>query len=535
MKSDTVRMVIGFALVVAILLVWQAWFKPQPRTPVRRAAPVAESVRAMPEESAVVSEEPVPVLKPLWPEASSPPETTVVLENEVMRLELSSIGGTVRSCWLKHYRAELVPPAAALLGSELALAAGVCPLGSAPMRTTVGDSSVSFALRLDSVTLTKTYSLGPDYVLSYRVETEGPVVGLTLDASAGIAFTEKNMREATAHYHFCSHSGRKLVQVHAGRLKRPRAEAGPADWVALKSKYFVLAVVSREGTFDSTYARADSSGRVGFSVVRHDKAGSFMVYLGPIEYDRLRSYHLGFEGMVGLGWTKPVALAMLWFLRLLHSLLRNWGAAIIVFSVLMKAAFYPLTRTQTRQMRQMQLLSPKLNELKVKYKNDPQRLNQETMQLYRLYKINPMSGCLPLLVQLPVFWALYAVLRNSIELRGAGLGLWLKDLSEPDMLFGHLPVGLPMVGGSAVGLLPVLMGVSFIAQNLLTSADKRNWALTVIFPVFITLIFLNMPSGLQLYWFIYNVLSIAESMIALKGGSLWRRSRTRTLEATTTR
>lgn len=533
MKSDTVRMVVGFALVVVILLVWQAFFKPQPRVPVQRPEPVAESVRQVPEETGARSEESVPVLKPLRAGAASVPETTVVLENEAMRLELSSVGGTVRSCWLKQYRAELVPPGAALLGSELVLAGGTYPLGSVPMRTVVCDSSVSFTLRLDSVGLTKTFRLGADYSLRHRLETEGPVAGLTVDAGAGIAFTEKNVREAAAHYHFYSHNDKKLVQVHAGKLKKPRAEAGAADWVALKSKYFLLALVSLDGRFDSSYARADSAGRVGFSVVRQGASGDFAVYFGPIEYDRLRSYKVGFENVVGLGWTKPVALAMLWFLRLLYSLLRNWGAAIIVFSVLIKAVFYPLTRTQTRQMRQMQLLSPKLNELKVKYKNDPQRLNQETMQLYRLYKINPMSGCLPLLVQLPVFWALYAVLRNSIELRGAGLGLWLKDLSEPDMLFGHLPAGLPMVGGAAVGLLPILMGVSFIAQNLLTSADKRNWALTVIFPVFITLIFLNMPSGLQLYWFVYNVLSIAESMIALKGGSLWRRSRARTLEAPT--
>ncbi len=523
-------MVIGFVLVIAILLVWQAFFKPQPRVPVASSEPVADSVPHEPERTGPATEQALPALKPVWNESRFVPETSVVLENDVVRLEFSSIGGTIRSCRLKRYQAELVPPGAALLGTELLLAGGTYPLNQAPMQTKVGDSSVSFTLRLDSISLTKTFRLGPDYSLQHRLATEGPVTAFTIDAGAGIAFTEQNLREATAHYHFYSHCGKKLTQVHAGKLKKPRAESCAAEWVALKSKYFLLALVSRDGTLDSSYARADSAGRVGFSVLRRSGQGDFTVYLGPIEYGRLRSYHIGLEHTVGLGWTKPVALAMLWFLRLLHALLRNWGAAIIVFSMLIKAAFYPLTRIQTRQMRQMQLLSPKLNELKVKYKNDPQQLNQETMQLYRLYKINPMSGCLPLLVQLPVFWALYAVLRNSIELRGAGLGLWLRDLSEPDTLFGHLPAGLPMVGGAAVGLLPILMGVSFIAQNLLTSADKRNWALTVIFPVFITLIFLNMPSGLQLYWFVYNLLSIGESIVALKGGSLWRRSKVRPLE-----
>jgi YidC/Oxa1 family membrane protein insertase len=528
-------MVVGFALVVAILVGWQMLFKPRPRIQSQASAPAAETARQVSESVDTRLPEPLPTLKPLLPQAGLVPETTVVLENRVMRLELSNVGGTVRSCWLKQYAAELVPPGGALLGTELLLATGAYSLAAVSMQTAAHDSGVSFRLQLDSITLSKTFRLGPDYDLEYRVEATGPVLGLTLDASDGIAFTEKNMREATAHYHFYSHNGRKLAQIHAGKLRKPRAEAEHPDWVALKSKYFLLALVCKGGSFDSTCARADSAGRVGFSAARRGTGGVFTVYLGPIEYGRLRSYSLGLENVVGLGWTKPVALAMLWFLRLLYSVVRNWGVAIIIFSILVKAAFYPLTRTQTRQMRQMQLLQPKLNELKVKYKDDAQKLNQETMQLYRLYKVNPMSGCLPLLVQLPVFWALYAVLRNSIELRGAGLGLWLKDLSEPDMLFGHLPAGLPMVGGSAVGLLPVLMGVSFIAQNLLTSADKRNWALTIIFPVFITLIFLNMPSGLQLYWFIYNVLSIAESMIALKGGMLWRRPRVRTAPAPTAR
>ncbi len=203
--------------------------------------------------------------------------------------------------------------------------------------------------------------------------------------------------------------------------------------------------------------------------------------------------------------------------------MRNWGWAIVLFSFLMKAIFYPLSRTQIRQMRQLQLLQPKIEELKKKYKDDPQMLNQETMRLYQIYKVNPLSGCLPLLVQMPVFFALYAVLRNFIELRGAHFLLWLKDLSQPDTLFGHIPRGVPLIGGFAIGLLPILMGISFIAQNLMTSTDKRNWAMTIIFPVFITAIFLNLSSGLQLYWFVYNILSILESLIATKGGALWQK------------
>jgi len=130
------------------------------------------------------------------------------------------------------------------------------------------------------------------------------------------------------------------------------------------------------------------------------------------------------------------------------------------------------------------------------------------MQLYKIHKINPFSGCLPLIIQLPIFWALYSVLRSTFDLRQANFMFWLKDLSLKDPYY----------------ILPILMGVSFLAQSLLTSADKRNMALQVFMPIFMTVIFLNFPSGLQLYWFIYNILSILESMIVLKGGLPWRKT-----------
>lgn len=529
MKSDTLRMVVGFALIVAILVGWQVLFKPKARQQsIPRPVP---SQNQPPETTAARQEapEPQPTLAPVLPRAELIPESTVTLENRLMRLAFSNVGGTLKSIRLKGFRAELVPEGKSLFSTTLLVPQGEMNLAATPMRVTASDTSVTFSFKAESLSFAKTYVLNGDYTLENELVVRGPCRGFTLDAMAGIARTEPNSREALAHFHFYARADKKLHQVFSQKLKRPLAIDSPCEWAGVKSKYFLLAVIGQDHKLDSTYAAALDDGRVGFTAVVRQPAPDtrFLLYLGPIEYGRLRSFGVGIENVAGLGITKPVALAMLWILRLLYRIFANWGVAIIVFSVLMKAAFYPLTRTQTRQMRQMQLIQPKLNELKAKYKDDAQRLNQETMQLYRLYKINPMSGCLPLVVQLPIFWALYAVLRNSIELREAALGLWLKDLSQPDVLFGHMPAGVPMLGGSAIGLLPILMGVSFIGQNLLTSTDKRNWALTVIFPVFITAIFLNMPSGLQLYWFMYNILSIGESIIGLKGGGLWRRTRSR--------
>jgi len=156
-------------------------------------------------------------------------------------------------------------------------------------------------------------------------------------------------------------------------------------------------------------------------------------------------------------------------------------------------------------MKSMQLLQPKLSELKKRYKTDQEGLNRETMQLYKLYKVNPLAGCLPLLIQMPIFFAMYQVLRVSVDQRHAPFIFWIRDLSLKDPYF----------------VLPILMGVFSIAQSLLTSVGQQNKLLMFMMPVFITIIFLNFPSGLQLYWLVFNILSIIESMI-VQGGTKWQ-------------
>ena len=532
--SSTTTTIIGFVLVAAILILSQIFLRPKAAPPQQAAAP-AQPTQTQPAQPTLGGPSAAPALQPtaapsLVPLAAEPaPESIVTLENELLRVELTSVGGAVRSIWMKKYGAEVVPADKELLGTMLELPSGWVSTAATPMQVAADDGSVTFTARTDSLTLTKTFTIDKDYTLDHRVSVTGPARSFAIDGMAGLALSEKNPKAELIHFHFYSKVGKRLHQTPAGKLRQPQGTSDAAEWVGVKSKYFLFAVIPNGRTFDSTYAVNVDSGRVGFTagVKNPSQETRFTVYLGPLEHERLRAFGLGLENVIGLGWTRPIALGMLWFLRLLYAVVRNWGLAIIVFAILMKLAFYPLTRTQTKQMRQMQLLQPKLNELKTKYKNDAQKLNAETMQLYKLYKINPASGCLPLLVQMPVFWALYAVLSNAIEMRGAPLGLWLTDLSVPDALFGHLPQGLPMVGGAAIGLVPILMGASSIVQTLITSADKKNLAMTIIMPVFITLIFLNMPSGLQLYWFMYNILSIGESLIAMKGGMPWSKSKSR--------
>lgn len=528
MKSDTVRMIVGFGLIVVILIGWQILFKPKPRAVAQR--PVATQPVVVPDTTkpAPVETTKTPSIPALVALESTPAsETLVTLENDLVKLEFSNIGGTLAAAHLKKFSADVVIKGAPLLGTVLLMPDGPKSLAATPMKVVADDTMVTFTYTAGAVGITKSYTLGKNYTLKHRIAITGAEAGLAIDGMAGLATTEKNHKEALTYYSVSIHGAKKLHGVAASKLKKPIGDVDPADWVVSRSKYFMLAVIGQDSTFDSTYIARLDDGRIGFTAVarRPLPVRDFTLYLGPIEHNGLRAVGCGLEAIAGRGWNRPIELAMLWLLRLFHTLFGNWGVAILVFSIVMKAALWPLTRTQTKQMRQMQLLQPKLNELKTKFKDSPEKLNAETMQLYKLYKINPLSGCLPMVVQLPIFWALYAVLRSAIEMRGAHFVFWLKDLSQPDMLFGYLPQAIPMIGGYAIGLLPVLMGVSFIAQNLMTSTDKKNWAMTIIFPIFITAIFLNLPSGLQLYWFMYNILSVGESLIAMKGGTLWRKKK----------
>ena len=238
------------------------------------------------------------------------------------------------------------------------------------------------------------------------------------------------------------------------------------------------------------------------------------MYAGPKEYERLHA--LGLEKAISFGgfpiprqygglpmeWLGvPILLLLQWVYRGVS----NYGVAIILLTVVSKVLFYPLTVRSMRSMKAMQQLSPQINALRSKYKSDPQRLQRETMELYRQYKVNPMGGCLPMIAQVPIFYALYLALSVSVELQSApflcvgrlfGVDLWICDLASHDPTY----------------VLPIMMGITmFIQQNMTPAAgDPRQAKMMLVMPFVFTFMFLNLPSGLVLYWTVSNVLQIAQ-------------------------
>ncbi len=279
-------------------------------------------------------------------------------------------------------------------------------------------------------------------------------------------------------------------------------------WIAMLQHYFVSAWFPQPPgpyQFYSSVNRHPEGPRynIGYKTLSSTKveAGqqgklSTRLYVGPKEQDRLRQQEENFVLTVDYGWLTPVSAPLFWVLKQIHSIVKNWGWAIIILTLLIKLAFYPLSAASYKSMAKMKKLQPRLQTLKERYGDDKQKLQQAMMELYKKDKINPLGGCLPIVIQIPVFIALYWVLLESVELRQADWALWINDLSVKDPYF----------------VLPILMGLSMVAQQFLNPSplDPMQKKIMMALPIVFTVLFLYFPAGLVLYWLVNNVLSIAQ-------------------------
>jgi YidC/Oxa1 family membrane protein insertase len=299
-------------------------------------------------------------------------------------------------------------------------------------------------------------------------------------------------------------------------ISKGKAERGPVRWVAADAKYFTwIASPDREWTLE----RARLLGETGMVASVADTAAtlrtgdtvraSAKVFAGPKRSGLLEANGKGMEGLIDYGWFAVVAKPLVFLMKASNRVTGNYGIDIILLTILIKILFYPLTMKSMASMRKMQELSPVLNKLKEKYKGDTQRINQETMNLYKTYKINPLSGCLPMVAQIPVFIALYKGLLVTIELRHAPFFLWINDLSAPEYLWDIHLAGYSL----PIRLLPLLMGVSmFVQQKMTPSAgmEPTQQKMMLLMPVVFTFMFWSFPTGLVIYWLVNNILSIGQ-------------------------
>jgi YidC/Oxa1 family membrane protein insertase len=278
-------------------------------------------------------------------------------------------------------------------------------------------------------------------------------------------------------------------------------------WVAMLQHYFLGALIPDTGSVEHYYTKALDNARYVIGMVapaRTIAAGdsdvfSTRLYLGPKLQDEMKLVAPGLELTVDYGLLTVLAQPLFWLLKAIHKVIGNWGWSIVLLTLLIKLAFYKLSETSYRSMANMRKLAPRLQSLKERFGDDRQKLNQAMMELYKTEKINPLGGCLPIVVQIPVFIALYWMLLESVELRQAPFILWIQDMSSPDPFY----------------VLPLLMGATMLIQQKLNPApmDPIQAKVMMALPIVFTVFFAFFPSGLVLYWVVNNTLSIAQQWV----------------------
>jgi YidC/Oxa1 family membrane protein insertase len=391
-----------------------------------------------------------------------------------------------------------------------------------------GDWQIGFSYESGGIRVRKDYTFDPaDYAFSLRVSVEngsdgsiGPRYGVSWPAHVvpGHDFAEQSFAAL--------HDGSVILKPVASFGQAGFFDSSPetqevlrgeVDWTGVVTTYFVCAVLPDDPADASAQLVATQPGRAGvvqlfFEPVTLPPGQKteriFRIYAGPKESERLEAVGGGLIRSIDVGWDwlAPLTLFFGWLLRALYSVIPNYGVAIILLTILVRVVTTPLTMKQMRSMERMRALQPKLQELREKHPDDRQKQSEEMMQLYRREGVNPLGGCLPMVLQLPVFIGLFYALRSSIDLRQAPFVGWIDDLSAPDALFEIPGIGIPL------RVLPLVMGATMVVQQRITpmQADPAQAKMMMtVMPVMMTVLFYQFPSGLVLYWMVSNVLAIA--------------------------
>jgi YidC/Oxa1 family membrane protein insertase len=518
--------------------------KPPGEPPSKTAAPATPApVPSAPAPSPTPAPTPPPPAAAATKDRPRPPQRTATVEGPLYRAVVSSEGGKLQE-WTLKYRGEKPMVAVGdfgalglVMGTEQRAGEAV-PMEIAPDATTLDARRpvADVTLRGQDQGVVVTESLGfraDEFTIDARIRIENPT-----DAARTVTVALPWVMHPTAKSgteKFLGQHATEVVWSSAGHVARVESAKAVGNqtiegaWIGVDSTWYLSAFVPKGGGFklvmsgdpkpDGKEAARVTVGLQATAVIPAGQAweGRALVYIGPKEVSRLEAY--GLEGSLNFGgfpvprqWgglpMEWLGLPILKFMNWVYRYVGNYGVAIILITVLSKVLFYPLTLKSMRSMKAMQVLQPQINALRSKYKSDPQRLQRETLDLYRKYKVNPMGGCLPMIAQVPIFYALYLALSVSVELQNApflcfgrmfGADLWVCDLA------GHDPTYV----------LPVLMGVSMFFQQKMTpmTGDPRQAKMMLVMPFIFTFMFLNLPSGLVLYWFVSNVLQILQQKL----------------------
>lgn len=554
---------LGFVLIAAVLMAWMYFTSPQRQpqqaTPPATAETSAVSSSAPPSTSGTIA----PQQQQAAPTASASDrygkyfsgtaagtEQTIIIETDLYIAELSAKGAAVKRWTLKKHSTWDRHPVQLV-------------------NSTSGDFNILFTTTDGRTINTKDHYFQPSvnvngtvrltddqtYTVQFLLKgSEGEIVKTMVfkngvyDFDAGVTFN--NMQNVIANYEYqilwehgvtyteynsvdesnlaaaYTFGGGELKEVNASSDgDMPKEDpSGQTDWVAVRNKYFAVAMMAKDKQAAGAYLEGSHNTAANGGVVEKysialkypfkntiQETAWVTMFIGPLEFTTIKSYDRDLDKIMSLGWSwiRPITeYIFIPLFRLLHSFIANYGLVIIIFSILIKLALQPLTRSSMNSMRRMQKLQPLMQELREKYKNDANQMNIQTMKLYKDYGVNPAGGCLPLLLQLPILYALYALFSASIELRHEPFVFWISDLSVPDVLI-PLPFTIPLLGNFISGL-TLAMGITMYVQQKQTVTDPTQQALVWMMPIMMTVMFNHFPAGLNLYYFVFNLLSIGQ-------------------------
>ena len=379
--------------------------------------------------------------------------------------------------------------------------------------------------------LRKTYSFSADeYTIHLKIDFVNMLDMLQgysylLSWHTGLAVTEPRPTEDMGYAMAYSLANKELEEFDVGSdtHKKGGSDDWPAQWAAVRNKYFTVAIIpqgqpmkgvrynGRITKFNDAVVHKSYELDLAMPLERdRDFSQEFKVYIGPLDYDVVKNLGVGLEGIMNFGWKiiQPISKVVLWTFKFLRGFIPNYGLVIVIFSILVKVVLHPLTKKSYQSMQAMQTIQPEMTRLREKYANDAQKMNMEMMKLYKEHGVNPMGGCLPMLLQMPLLYALFIIFRSTIELRQAPFFGWIKDLSAPDSIY-TLPFSIPLYG-NLVCVLPLVMGITMFIQQAMTMKDPKQKAMVYMMPVIMTLAFNSFPSGLNLYYTLFNVWSILQ-------------------------
>lgn len=565
--------VIGFILIGLVLMVWMYVNAPPPappRTGQDTTGAVSPGGRTGPPRTDTLRQATGGTAGPVHDTGQAPADPdslgrffgaaakgrreVLTVESDLYRAELTNRGGGIALWELKKYRSWDGHPVTYFDRSESAafnlffLSSDGKQIntrslyftpdrpGGGAVKLAPGDSlAVTYTLRVsDRSSIVRTLHFrGDSYQVgvSYRFVNMESVISnfkYVVAWESGLRFQEGNSVDEASFAKAATYAGGEETEIDATSVGEPVKESlsGKVAWTAVRNKYFVAAIVpagkESQGAFmEGHRVSAPDEGVIEQYVVglempflgRPDDTDRFTLYLGPLDYEIVRGLDIELDRIMSLGavWIiRPISqFFIIPIFHFLHWFIPNYGVILIIFAFIIKVILYPLTKSSMQSMQRMQALQPMVTEIREKHKEDPQEMNRQMMRLYKEYGVNPAGGCLPLLLQLPILYALWSVFSSTIELRQAGFIWWMQDLATPDVIY-ELPMKIPLFGVDKISGLAVAMGVTMFVQQKMSVKDPRQKMMVWMMPLMMTLLFISFPSGLNLYYFVFNLLSIAQ-------------------------